>query len=93
MMSFARLDDGTVYHNWHAVMYEIRGGKIVQTREYLDTSHVWGTLGRWASWGDHPATPLTVVRRSNLQGIAMTVQYKPNEGPDLERWRPLLPLK
>jgi ketosteroid isomerase-like protein len=93
MMSFARLDDGTVYNNWHAVMYEIRGGKIVQTREYLDTCHVWATLGRWASWADHPATPLRVVRRSNLQGIAMTVQYKPNQGPDLARWQPLPPVK
>ncbi|MCU1346692.1 MAG: hypothetical protein JWL70_2958, partial [Acidimicrobiia bacterium] len=92
MMSFALLDDGTVYNNWHAVMYEIRDGKIVQTREYLDTCHMWGALGRWAKWSDEPAKPLTRARRSNLQGIAMTVQYKPNLGPDLERWQPLDPI-
>jgi ketosteroid isomerase-like protein len=93
MVSFARLDDGTVWHNWHAIMHEIRDGKIVQTREYLDTSHVWATLGRWASWGDQPPQLRSTPRRSNLQGIAMTINYKPNEGPDLERWQPFPPVE
>src|SRR3546814_1730439 len=31
----ARLDDGTLYNNWHCFVHEIRDGKIVQTREYL----------------------------------------------------------
>ncbi|KJS04449.1 MAG: hypothetical protein VR73_14445 [Gammaproteobacteria bacterium BRH_c0] len=92
MMSFARLDDGTVFHNWHALVHEIRDGKIVQTREYLDTAHVWGTLGRWADWGKQLPTAPTRPRRSNLQGIAMTVQYKNNQAPDLERWEPFPPL-
>lgn len=92
MMSFARLDDGTVYNNWHVLVHEIRDGKIVQTREYLDTAHVWGTLGRWADWGKQLPKAPTRPRRSNLQGIATTIQYKNNESPDLERWRPFPPL-
>jgi hypothetical protein len=92
MTSFARLDDGTVYNNWHAFVHEIRHGKIVQTREYLDTRHVWGALGRWAAWGETPVKPRSTPRRSNLQAIAMTVQYKPNMGPDLERWQPFPPV-
>ena len=92
MVSFARLDDGTVWHNWHAIMHEIRDGKIVQTREYFDTSHAWATLGRWAPWGDQPPQLRSMPRRSNLQGIAMTVNYKPNEGPDLARWQPFPPV-
>jgi ketosteroid isomerase-like protein len=92
IVSFARLDDGTVWHNWHAIMHEIRDDKIVQTREYLDTAHVWATLGRWASWGDTPPQLRSTPRRSNLQGIAMTVNYKPNEGPDLDRWHPFPPV-
>jgi hypothetical protein len=51
MDSFARLDDGTVYNNWHAFVHEIRDGKIVQTREYHDPRHIWVVLGRWAEWG------------------------------------------
>ena len=87
MDSFARLDDGTVYNNWHCIVHEIQGGKIVQTREYLDTRHVWVTLGRWADWGAVPVPPRSRPRRSNLQGIAATIQY-PTMGLDLERWRP-----
>src|SRR3546814_19489453 len=41
----ARLDDGTLYNNWHCFVHEIRDGKIVQTREYLDTHHMW-EIGR-----------------------------------------------
>jgi uncharacterized protein len=88
MDSFAKLDDGTVYNNWHAFVHEIRNGKIVQTREYLDTLHVWVVLGRWADWGHTPVPPRSSPRRSNLQGIASTIQYPTTFGPDLERWRP-----
>ncbi|KJS05988.1 MAG: hypothetical protein VR73_10875 [Gammaproteobacteria bacterium BRH_c0] len=88
MDSFARLDDGTVYNNWHAFVHEIRDGKIVQTREYHDPRHVWVTLGRWAEWGKTPVPPRSSPRRSNLQGIASTIQYPTSLGPDLERWRP-----
>ena len=92
-MSFARLDDGTVWHNWHAFIHEIRLGKIVQTREYLDTGHIWATLARWAPWGKKLPTTRAVTRRSNLQSIVMTVNYRPNEGPDrLERWHPFPPM-
>jgi len=92
MMSFARLNDGTVWHNWHAFIHEIRGGKIVQTREYLDTGHIWATLARWAPWGKQLPTTRASTRRSNLQGIVATVNYRPNEGPDrLERWHPFPP--
>jgi ketosteroid isomerase-like protein len=87
MDSFARLDDGTVYNNWHAFVHEIRDGKIVQTREYHDPRHVWVTLGRWAPWGAEPVPPRARPRRSNLQGIAATIQY-PTMFCDLERWRP-----
>ncbi|MDB5423800.1 MAG: hypothetical protein JWQ29_1216, partial [Phenylobacterium sp.] len=37
MDSLATLDDGTVYNNWHCFIHEVRGGVIVQTREYMDT--------------------------------------------------------
>jgi ketosteroid isomerase-like protein len=91
MDSFARLDDGTVYNNWHAFVHEIRDGKIVQTREYHDPRHVWAVLGRWADWGRIPVPPRSTPRRSNLQGIAATIQY-PTMFRDLERWRPFDPL-
>lgn len=84
---FARLDDGTVYNNWHCIVHEIRNGKIVQTREYLDTRHVWIVLGRWAEWAAEPVKPRSVPRRSNLQSIATCIQY-PTMFLDLERWRP-----
>src|SRR3546814_2681879 len=71
----ARLDDGTLYNNWHCFVHEIRDGKIVQTREYLDTHHMWAALGRWASWGRTPVPPRSVPRRSNLQEIATVIQY------------------
>jgi hypothetical protein len=91
MDSFARLDDGTVYNNWHALVHEIRDGKIVQTREYHDPRHVWAVLGRWAEWGATPVPPRSRPRRSNLQGIAATIQY-PTMFCDLERWQPFDPL-
>lgn len=83
----ARLDDGTVYHNWHTLVHEVRHGTIVQTREYLDTRHVWIVLGRWAAWAAEPVAPRSVPRRSNLQSIAWTTQI-PTMFCDLERWRP-----
>jgi ketosteroid isomerase-like protein len=88
MDSFARLDDGTVYNNWHAFVHEIRGGKIVQTREYHDPRHVWVVLGRFAPWGATPVPARSRPRRSNLQGIYATIQYPTTLGPDLERWQP-----
>jgi ketosteroid isomerase-like protein len=87
---FARLDDGTVYNNWHCIFHDIRDGKIVQTREYLDTRHVWIALGRWAPWAATPVPPRTKPRRSNLQGIAMSTQT-PTMFMDLERWQPFDP--
>ena len=85
--SFARLDDGTVYNNWHCLVHEIRNGKIVQTREYMDTRHVWVVLGRWAKWGQQKVEAPSRPRRSNLQGIASTIQT-PTFFLDLDRWTP-----
>jgi uncharacterized protein len=90
MDSFARLDDGTVYNNWHCFFHEVRDGKIVQTREYLDTRHVWVVLGRWAAWAAAPVEPRRTARRSNLQEICATTQT-PTMFLDLERWMPLDP--
>src|SRR3546814_13951556 len=73
MDSFARLDDGTVYKNWHAFVHEIRDGKIVQTREYHDPRHVWTVLGHWAPWGATPVPPRSRPRRSNLRSEARRV--------------------
>jgi ketosteroid isomerase-like protein len=84
---FGRLDDGTVYHNWHTLVHELREGRIVQTREYMDTRHVWVVLGRWADWAAEPVHPRSVPRRSNLQEIAWTVQI-PTMFCELERWDP-----
>jgi ketosteroid isomerase-like protein len=92
MDSFARLDDGTVYNNWHALVHEIRGGKIVQTREYHDPRHMFAVLGRFAAWGANPPTPRSSPRRSNLQGIANTIQYATAFGPDLDRFKPFPPV-
>src|SRR3546814_11897034 len=86
----ARLDDGTLYNNWHCFVHEIRDGKIVQTREYLDTHHMWVALGRWASWGRTPVPPRSVPRRSNLQEIATVIQY-PTMFLELARWKPFGP--
>ncbi|HEY9579069.1 MAG TPA: nuclear transport factor 2 family protein [Rhizorhapis sp.] len=86
----ARLDDGTLYNNWHCFVHEIRDGKIVQTREYLDTHHMWVALGRWASWGRTPVPPRSVPRRSNLQEIATVIQY-PTMFLELDRWKPFGP--
>lgn len=88
--TFARLDDGTVYNNWHAVVHELRDGKIVQTREYLDTRHVWIVLGRWAPWAKTPVEPRSRPRRSNLQSIHCTTQT-PTMFMDIERWQPFAP--
>ena len=85
---FGRLDDGTVYNNWHAYIHEIRDGKIVQTREYTDTRHVWIVLGRWADWGKTPVGPRSHPRRSNLPSIAMSSQIPTQGGPPLARWHP-----
>ena len=90
--SFARLDDGTVYNNWHCFIHEVRDGLILQTREYLDTHHLWVVLGRWAEWGQTPVAPMREVRRSNLPVVTATFQGK-NPFCDLERWRPLPPAK
>jgi ketosteroid isomerase-like protein len=90
MDSFAHLDDGTVYNNWHCFVHEIEDGKIVQTREYLDTRHVWVVLGRWAPWATPPVQPRTRPRRSNLPAIHSTSQI-PTMFLDLERWQPFDP--
>ena len=88
----ARLDDGSVYNNWHGFIHEIRGGQIVQTREYLDTHHLWVVLGRWADWGKTPVPPLRRARRSNMPYVTATYQAR-NPFLKLERWEPLPPVK
>jgi ketosteroid isomerase-like protein len=88
----ARLDDGSVYNNWHGLIHEIRDGQIVQTREYLDTHHLWVVLGRWADWGKTPVPPLRQARRSNMPYVTATYQAR-NPFLKLERWEPLPPAK
>jgi ketosteroid isomerase-like protein len=90
MDCLAHLDDGTVYNNWHCFIHEIRDGRIAQTREYMDTHHLWVVLGRWADWGKTPVPPLRQARRSNLPYVTKTVQVR-NPFLRLERWEPLPP--
>jgi hypothetical protein len=84
----ARLDDGTVYNNWHCFIHEIQGGRIVQTREYMDSHHFWVMLGRWAEWGKTPVPPMRQARRSNLPYVTETIQAR-NPFLKLDRWKPL----
>src|SRR5277367_3549503 len=91
MDTLAHLDDGTVYNNWHCFIHEIRDGRIVQTREYMDTHHLWVVLGRWADWGKTPVPPLRHARRSNMPYVTSTYQWG-NPFLKLDRWEPL-PLK
>lgn len=84
----APLDDGTVYNNWHCFIHEIREGKIVQTREYMDTHHFWVVLSRWAEWGKTPVAPMRQARRSNLPYVTETFQGR-NPFLKLERWQQL----
>jgi len=88
----AHLDDGTVYNNWHCFIHEIRDGRIVQTREYMDTHHLWVVLGRWADWGKTPVPPLRQARRSNLPYVTATFNTR-NPFLKIARWEPLPPLK
>jgi hypothetical protein len=92
MEILAHLDDGSVYNNWHCLIHEIRGGQIVQTREYLDTHHLWVVLGRWADWGKTPVPPLRKARRSNMPYVTETFQGF-NPFLKLDRWEPLPPAK
>ena len=84
----AHLDDGTVYNNWHCFIHEIRDGQIVQTREYMDTHHLWVVLGRWANWSKTPVPPLRQARRSNMPYVTATFQTR-NPFLKIERWEPL----
>jgi ketosteroid isomerase-like protein len=88
----ARLDDGSVYSNWHCFIHEIRNGQIVQTREYMDTHHLWVVLGRWAEWGKTPVPPLRQARRSNLPYVTVTIQGR-NPFLNIDRWKLLPPVK
>jgi len=92
MDTLAHLDDGTVYNNWHCFIHEIRDGRILQTREYMDTHHLWAVLGRWADWGKTPVPPLRRARRSNLPYVTATFQTR-NPFLKLDRWEPLPPVK
>ncbi|HEX5586681.1 MAG TPA: hypothetical protein VFZ17_05195 [Acidimicrobiia bacterium] len=83
----AELDDGTVYNNWHCFVHHVRDGRIIQTREYLDTRHVWAVLARWADWGTTPVQPRSTPRRSNLPAIHSTSQI-PTMFCEMERWDP-----
>ena len=88
----AHFDDGTVYNNWHCFIHEIRGGQIVQTREYMDTHHLWVVLARWADWGKTPVPPLRQARRSNMPFVTATYQAR-NPFLKLPRWEPLPPVR
>ncbi len=41
----ARLANGKHYHNYYHHLFVVRGGKISEAREYLDTKHVAEVLG------------------------------------------------
>jgi ketosteroid isomerase-like protein len=41
--SRGELDNGRVYNNHYHMLVTVRGGKIVEIREYLDTQHVVAT--------------------------------------------------
>jgi len=90
MDSLATLDDGTVYNNWHCFVHEVRGGRIVETREYMDTHHLWVTLARWADWGKTPVPPQRRAKRSNLPYITASYQVR-NPFLKMERYDPLPP--
>ncbi len=42
--SDAELHNGRVYHNQYHFVFEIKDGKIIDIREYLDTQHVYDTF-------------------------------------------------
>jgi ketosteroid isomerase-like protein len=88
----AHLDDGSVYNNWHCLIHEIRDGQIVQTREYMDTHHLWVVLARWADWGKTPVPPLRRARRSNMPYVTASYLAR-NPFLKLDRWEPLPPVK
>ena len=87
----AHLDDGSIYNNWHGFIHEIRRGRIVETREYMDTHHLWVVLGRWGDWGKVPVPPLRQARRSNMPYVTATYQAR-NPFLKLDRWEPLPPV-
>jgi ketosteroid isomerase-like protein len=80
-------DGDIVVEEMDSFAHEVRDGKIVQTREYLDTRHMWVVLGRWAPWAATPVPPRSRPRRSNLQMICSTTQT-PTMFLDLGRWQP-----
>jgi ketosteroid isomerase-like protein len=41
--SFGALKNGRIYNNQYHILMRIRGDKIVEAREYLDTQHVHAT--------------------------------------------------
>jgi ketosteroid isomerase-like protein len=87
-----QLDDGSVYNNWCCFIHEVRDGLIVQTREYMDTHHLWVTFERWADWGRTPVPPPRSARRSNMPFVTASYQGR-NPFLQLPRWEPLAPAK
>jgi hypothetical protein len=77
-----------VYNNWHCFIHDIQDGQIAQTREYMDSHHLWVVLGRWADWGKTPVPPMRQARRSNLPYVTATFQVR-NPYLRLERWEAL----
>ena len=44
-----KLTDGATYNNFYHFLFEIRDGKIVRVREYLDTRHVDQVYGPYVA--------------------------------------------
>jgi uncharacterized protein len=39
--SYAELQNGRIYNNQYHLLFEIRGGKVLRVREYMDTQHAF----------------------------------------------------
>ena len=42
--SYAELHNGRVYSNRYHLLLEIRGGKVLRVKEYMDTQHAFATF-------------------------------------------------
>jgi hypothetical protein len=42
--SYAELNNGRIYNNQHHLLFEIRNGKVLRVKEYMDTQHAHVTF-------------------------------------------------
>ena len=43
--SYGELDNGKVYNNFYHMLHQVRDGKLVNVKEYMDTAHVQEVFG------------------------------------------------